>query len=37
VSSVILLASLVLVLSAEVVRRVVERRYGAEFTARGIT
>jgi spermidine/putrescine transport system permease protein len=36
VSSVILLASLLLVLSAEVVRRVVERRYGSEYTGRGI-
>ena len=36
VSSVILFASLLLVLSAEIVRRVVERRYGAEFAARGV-
>jgi spermidine/putrescine transport system permease protein len=36
VSSVILIASLLLVLSAEIVRRVVERRYGSEYTARGI-
>ena len=33
---VILFASLMLVISAEVVRRVVERRYGAEYTGRGI-
>ena len=36
VASVILLGSLLLVLAAEVVRRVMERRYGAGFTARGI-
>ena len=36
VSSVILFASLLLVLSAEIVRCVVERRYGAEFAARGV-
>jgi spermidine/putrescine transport system permease protein len=32
VSSVILVASLLLVLSAEVARRVLERRYGSEYT-----
>ncbi len=36
VASVILLGSLVLVLFAEIVRRVVERRYGAEYSGRGI-
>jgi spermidine/putrescine transport system permease protein len=36
VSSVILFASLIVVLLAEVIRRVVERRYGAEYAARGI-
>jgi spermidine/putrescine transport system permease protein len=36
VSSVILLASLLLVLSAEIGRRLAQRRYGEEFTARGI-
>ena len=36
VASVILIASLALVLSAEIVRRVVQRRYGAEFASRGI-
>ncbi len=36
VSSVILFASLLVVLAAEIVRRVVERRYGAEYAARGL-
>jgi spermidine/putrescine transport system permease protein len=36
VSSLILVASLMLVLGAEIVRRRVERRYGREFAARGI-
>jgi spermidine/putrescine transport system permease protein len=36
VSSVILFASLAVVLMAEIIRRVVERRYGPEYTARGI-
>lgn len=36
VSSVILVASLGLVLAAEVGRRLAERRYGPEYTARGI-
>ena len=36
VSSVILFASLIVVLLAEVIRRVVERRYGAEYAARGL-
>lgn len=36
VASVILIGSLVLVLSAEIVRRVVERRYGAEYGGRGL-
>jgi hypothetical protein len=34
VSSVILVFSLLLVLSAEILRRVVERKYGSEFAAR---
>jgi hypothetical protein len=33
---VILFASLIVVLLAEVIRRVVERRYGAEYAARGL-
>ncbi len=36
VSSVILVASLLLVLSAEIGRRVAERKYGPEYAARGI-
>src|SRR6476646_9512737 len=36
VSSVILFASLIVVLLAEVIRRVVEGRYGAEYAARGL-
>jgi spermidine/putrescine transport system permease protein len=36
VSSMILVASLMLVLAAEIVRRAMERRYGQEFVARGI-
>jgi len=36
VASVILFASLLLVVAAEVVRRIVERRYGSEFAAGGI-
>ena len=36
VSSVILFTSLGIVLLAEIVRRVVERRYGAEYAARGL-
>jgi hypothetical protein len=36
VSSVILVASLALVLIAELGRRVAERRYGSEYAARGI-
>jgi len=36
VSSLILVFSLLLVLSAEILRRVVERKYGAEFASRGV-
>jgi hypothetical protein len=36
VSSVVFVASLVLVLVAEVGRRVAERRYGREYAARGL-
>jgi len=36
VASVILIGSLLLVLSAEIIRRMVERRYGAEYAGRGI-
>jgi spermidine/putrescine transport system permease protein len=36
VSSVILFTSLAVVLLAEIIRRVVERRYGAEYAARGL-
>jgi spermidine/putrescine transport system permease protein len=36
VSSVILFASLAVVLLAEIIRRVVERRYGEEYAARGL-
>jgi spermidine/putrescine transport system permease protein len=36
VSSVILFASLFVVLLAEIIRRMVERRYGAEYATRGL-
>jgi len=36
VSSMVFVASLLLILAAEVGRRVAERRYGGEFTARGV-
>jgi spermidine/putrescine transport system permease protein len=36
VSSMILVASLMLVLGAEIIRRTMERRYGRDYTARGI-
>jgi hypothetical protein len=36
VSSVVFIASMLLVLSAEIGRRLAERRYGREYTARGL-
>jgi len=36
VSSVVFIASMLLVLSAEIGRRLAERRYGSEYTARGL-
>jgi len=36
VSSMVFVASLLLILAAEVGRRVAERRYGSEFTARTV-
>jgi hypothetical protein len=36
VSSVVFIASMLLVLSAEIGRRLAERRYGREYTSRGL-
>ena len=36
VSSIIFIASMLLVLSAEIGRRIAERKYGSEYTARGL-
>jgi len=35
VSSIIFISSMLLVLSAEIARRIAERRYGSEYAARG--
>jgi len=37
VSSVVFIASMLLILSAEIGRRIAQRWYGREFTAQGLT